>query len=277
MAKNIVTQTTEFKDRLGAMKAPLAKVIQHSSLDPVTVLQDLYLAYHFNPKLSDCSDASLLSCVRIICDLGLRIGNGPTADVWLIPYGRDCQVNIGSAAYCKMAITNGFLAEYESQAVYLGDEYRRAPGITGQVNHVRGSDPGDDDTHITDVYCEFVLPDGRVRAFALTRKELVDKHQSRGAADGPWKTDWKEMAFKCIQAYPFHRGWLRYTKHEAPAVRTMEDGMSVVLDETSPEALPPADVVLDQTPPVKDFDADGLPRHFSDDEKAIANLSEPPE
>lgn len=154
------------------------------------------------PDLLRCTQDSLLGSIMQAAQLGLEPGvNG---QCWLIPYKRfnkrtnktwwQCQLIIGYRGMAQLAWRSSLVKSIASRAVFEDDFFFFDYGTDDLQHRPCGQLDPDKLTH---VYALVHTTSGGRLWEVLTRAE-VDHVRSRSAArdDGPWKTDYAEMAKK---------------------------------------------------------------------------------
>ncbi len=91
-------------------------------------------AIHQNPGLLNCTPESFFHSVRQSASLGLE-PNGALGLAYLIPYGRECQFQIGYKGLCELARRSGNVKSIYAYAVYPGDEFRYSLGLHRDLQH----------------------------------------------------------------------------------------------------------------------------------------------
>ena len=148
-----------------------------------------------NPKLAQCNQESLLGALMVSAQLGLE--PGVLGQCYLIPYGRECQFQIGYKGMIELLRRSGQLKDIYAYSVYENDEFEMTYGLNRDLKHKpnlqdRGSFIG--------CYCVAVLKDD-ARAFEYMTKEEIEAHGkkfSKTYGNGPWKTDFEAMAHKTV-------------------------------------------------------------------------------
>jgi len=153
------------------------------------------LAFQNNPSLYECSHESLISAIIEAGQLGLEPG-GVMSEAYIIPYGKRAQFQIGYRGIRKLAHRNGWLIEAE--VVREGDTFRYQKGLDPQLVHTPRLDIGD--RPITHVYAIAWPEDGGRPLFEVMSREQVDhiKAKAKASKNGPWQTDYAEMARKTV-------------------------------------------------------------------------------
>ena len=147
------------------------------------------------PKLLDCTPQSLLACVMTCAQLGLEPDQF-LGQAYLVPYGNVCTLIPGYRGYIALARRSGELQTLSAQVVYSNDEFSLQYGVEDTLIHKpalngRGEAIG--------AYCVFKYKDGGY-SFDWMSKEDIEKIRKRSKAsdNGPWVTDWDEMAKKTV-------------------------------------------------------------------------------
>jgi len=141
------------------------------------------------PKLAECTQASLMKCLLDLSAMGLE-PDGRRAH--LIPYGTECTLIIDYKGLVELIRRSGDVISIRSETVCEKDLFEWKNGeITHEVNwrEPRGE--------VQAVYAEAVMKSGERQTATMTRQEVdAIKVRSRAGNNGPWKTDWAEMAKK---------------------------------------------------------------------------------
>lgn len=148
-----------------------------------------------NPKLAQCSQASLLGALMTSSQLGLE--PGVLGQCYLIPYGTECQFQISYKGMIELLRRSGQLKDIYAYSVYSNDEFEMIYGLERDLKHKpKIGDRGE----FTGCYCVAILQDG-ARAFEFMTKDEIEKHGkkfSKTFNNGPWKTDFEAMAHKTV-------------------------------------------------------------------------------
>lgn len=248
------------------------------------------------PKLGQCTTASVAACVLQAAAFGLE-PDGRRAH--LIPRENrkagivECTLIIDYKGLVELAIRNGDLASIHADVVCENDDFEYDLGEIKKhridLRKPRGA--------VYAVYCRIVRKDGASQAVVMSREEVEavrSRSQSRG--DGPWVTDWNEMAKKT--AFRRLTKWLVLSPEIRDAVEHDDDhdvqptqvvasgtGMSRLagLVAATSEPEPPAigehvceacDIIAQcQTPDQvrQTLDAIGRSGQFSAEDRAIIN------
>lgn len=148
-----------------------------------------------NPKLAQCNQESLLGALMVSAQLGLE--PGVLGQCYLIPYGRECQFQIGYKGMIELLRRSGQLKDIYAYSVYENDEFEMTYGLNRDLKHKPNLQ---DKGNFIGCYCVAVLKDD-ARAFEYMTKEEIESHGkkfSKTYGNGPWKTDFEAMAHKTV-------------------------------------------------------------------------------
>ncbi len=172
---------------------------RHMSAD--RLLRIAFTSIMRTPKLLECSKESLLSCVMTCAQLGLEPDQF-LGQAYLVPFKNtkkgimECQLMPGYRGYIALARRTGEVQSVSSQVVYTKDTFNLTYGLEEKLEHIptegdRGEPRG--------AYVVFHYKDGS-RSFDYMSKADIERirKRSKSANDGPWVTDWDEMAKKTV-------------------------------------------------------------------------------
>ena len=148
-----------------------------------------------NPKLAQCNQESLLGALMVSAQLGLE--PGVLGQCYLIPYGRECQFQIGYKGMIELLRRSGQLKDIYAYSVYENDEFEMTYGLNRYLKHKPNLQ---DRGNFIGCYCVAVLKDD-ARAFEYMTKDEIEAHGkkfSKTYGNGPWKTDFEAMAHKTV-------------------------------------------------------------------------------
>ena len=148
-----------------------------------------------NPKLAQCSQESLLGALMVSAQLGLEPGT--LGQCYLIPYGRECQFQIGYKGMIELLRRSGQLKDIYAYSVYENDDFEITYGLDRNLIHKPNlANKG----NFLGCYCVAILKDD-TSAFEYMTKEEIEAHAkkfSKTFGNGPWKTDFEAMAHKTV-------------------------------------------------------------------------------
>lgn len=148
-----------------------------------------------NPKLAQCNQESLLGALMVSAQLGLE--PGVLGQCYLIPYGRECQFQIGYKGMIELLRRSGQLKDIYAYSVYENDEFEMTYGLDRDLKHKPNLQ---NKGNFIGCYCVAVLKDD-ARAFEYMTKEEIEAHGkkfSKTYGNGSWKTDFEAMAHKTV-------------------------------------------------------------------------------
>lgn len=141
------------------------------------------------PKLADCTPASLMKCLLDLSAMGLE-PDGRRAH--LIPYGTEATLIVDYKGLVELIRRSGDVVSIRAETVCEKDEFS---WTNGEVSH--SVNWREDRGEVQAVYAEAVMKSGEKQSAVMTVKEVeAIRARSRSGNNGPWKTDWSEMAKK---------------------------------------------------------------------------------
>ena len=171
---------------------------------PKTIAPDRFVrialtATFRNPKLLNCSQASLLQCLMDLSAMGLE-PDGRRAH--LIPFKDKrsgeiiCTLIVDYKGIAELVRRHGDVASIHCDVVGENDHFEYRFGSHGALDHKpQLNDRGK-------IYCAYSyvrLKDGAEEFDIMGVEEIESvRKRSRSGDDGPWVTDWNEMAKKTV-------------------------------------------------------------------------------
>jgi recombination protein RecT len=188
-------------------------------------------SFSTTPALLDCTPRSLLGAVIQCAQLGLEPGIIGMA--YLVPFHNkkanttEVQFIPGYRGLLALARRSGEISTIQAHCVYAEDAFVYRYGLSEQLDHTPAEKP--ERGPMRCVYAVARLKDGGHQFDVMTKAE-VDTHRdrySRAAKQGPWQTEYPEMAKKTV---------LRRLCKLLPA--SVELQTAVALDERAELQLP---------------------------------------
>lgn len=174
------------------MKPEMARALPRH-MDPERVARIATTVMRRTPKLAQCTPQSFLGALMTCAQLGLE--PGPLGHAYLVPYGTEVTFIAGYRGLVELARRSGQVASVSARVVREGDDFDYAFGLEPSLHHK----PAGSDAEITHVYAVVRLKDGGADFDVMTRGEVeAVRKRSKAAADGPWVTDYAEMAKKTV-------------------------------------------------------------------------------
>jgi len=180
-------------------KANSIQAIMPKHMNPERIASIAIAACQRNPLLLQCNTESVWSCVRDASNLGLEVGMLGAA--YLVPFrnkgqGYDCQLIIGYQGLIDLCRRSGHIESIEAHIIHENDEYDIVFGTESKIEHKPQlfNAPG----KMVAVYAVAKLKGGMIQTEVMTTA-AVDKIKARSKSqNGPWKTDYEEMARKTV-------------------------------------------------------------------------------
>ncbi len=154
------------------------------------------------PKLLECTPQSLLACVMTCAQLGLEPDQF-LGQAYLVPFKDNksgkmiCTLIPGYRGYLALARRTGEIQSVSTQVVYERDHFELTYGIEDSLVHKpyingdRGEPVG--------AFVVFKYKDGGYSFDFMTAADIEKiRKRSKASSEGPWVTDWAEMAKKTV-------------------------------------------------------------------------------
>mgnify|MGYP001583286465 CR=1 FL=1 len=155
------------------------------------------------PKLQDCEPASFFRCMLELSQWGLE-PDGRRAH--LIPFENrkrgviECQLIVDYKGFVELAYRSGFVKAIHADVVREGDLFRYNLGeVVEHVPHFlrRDANKPKEEGEVFAAYCRVQLEGGATKTEVLSKREVDGiRARSRAGNNGPWVTDYCEMAKK---------------------------------------------------------------------------------
>lgn len=180
---------------INVYKGQIAKALP-SVLTPERFSRMALTALTKTPKLADCDPKSFIGAMLTAAQLGLE-PNTPLGQAYLIPYGNECQFQIGYKGLIDLAYRSGQIKCIMAEIVYENDEFRFEYGLNPELKHKPAvSNRGEKKW----VYALYKLNSGGF-SFKVASIDDVIAHgrkYSKTYNNGPWQTNFEEMAKKTV-------------------------------------------------------------------------------
>lgn len=192
------------ESRKPAMQAVLPRHLTAERLIKIAMV-----AVSKTPRLMECAPETVLQSVMTAAQLGLDCG-GALGQAYLVPFKRntkdengrwqsryECQLILGYRGMIDLARRSGQISSIEARVVWENDTFELEYGIETSMKHkpVLDGDPGD----LRLVYAVAHLKDGGTQIEIMTRAQIdAVRRRSKAGDDGPWVTDYPEMARKTV-------------------------------------------------------------------------------
>lgn len=206
---------------LEAHKADMARVLPpHLTVE--RFFYQLRMAIAKNPKLGECSPASVLESVRMAADLGLDC-SGALGSAWLVPYKTTCQLIVGYRGMIDLACRSGFVKSANGWCIRERDQFE--PPLAGRLPKHRPFFPRPSDEHqdpgaIIGAWARMKLNAlGDSEECEVMTLRQLDAIKARSASvrmgkkDSPWYTDEDQMYVKTVLRRLLKKAPLSPIKH----------------------------------------------------------------
>lgn len=208
--------TTELRttpqERMSALKAALEKALPNIKsvaarhLTPERLVKVVLGAASRQPLILDCTPVSVVKSVLQAAELGLEPGSS-LGEFYLVPFRnsktgqREAQGIPGYRGLIALARRTGEISNLYAEAVYKGDEFECELGLEPKLVHKPDYDNEnrEDPKNLTFVYAVARFKDGSYQFVVMSRKQVeAIRRRSKAGSDGPWVTDFEEMAKKTV-------------------------------------------------------------------------------
>jgi recombination protein RecT len=194
------------------------------------------------PKLLTCSIDSLMAAVMQSAQLGLE--PGLLGHCYIIPYGKEAQFIIGYKGMIDLARRSGNIQSIAAHEVYQNDFLHLEYGLNEDLKHIpwyiredqESTEPGD----FRGAYVVAKFKDGGHQIHYMSKRE-IDEHRKRSKSgnNGPWVTDYVEMAKKTVVRSAWK--WLPISVEIAQQVQASDETVKVDIAEDMSD-VPTVDV-----------------------------------
>ena len=194
-------QPQTIKDYINAMSGEIAKALPQV-MTPERFTRIALSAVSNTPKLGSCTPQSFLGAMMNAAQLGLE-PNTPLGQAYLIPFENrkkgitECQFQIGYKGLIDLAYRSGEVKMIDAQTVYENDEFEYELGMDPVLKHKPARTNRGNPIYF---YATFKLTNGG-QGFQVMSIEDVQEHAkkySKTYNNGPWQTNFEEMAKKTV-------------------------------------------------------------------------------
>ena len=233
-------------------------------------------AFRQNAKLQQCSAGSILGAMMTCAQLDLE-PNTPSGLAYLIPYGRECQFQVGYRGLLQLMYRSGAVASFNADVVYRQEieaglfTYTSGihPNIEHRIDLLDGSARTGNPQDIVAAYACAVLKSGEPVIRLVTRKD-IDQARAQGGKNSPaWRDHFAAMAIKT--AIKRLSQWLPQTKMDEAFAA--EDRYAV--QQEAPAEVPQAGLSLEAMNAMMQASAAESPQDAPAVEQAPAPQPEP--
>ncbi len=195
---------------------PQMAVALPSTMNPERVARIALTELRTNPKLAEAAQsnpASFMGAMLKASALGMEVGNG-LGHAYLLPFDKrskqggqwvtvatETQLIIGYRGMIELARRSGQIESLYAVEVYNGEKFTVSMGLTQDIIHERDFSGMVDmrPENVIAVYAVAKLKGGMVQFDVMTRVQVeAIRSRSKSKDNGPWVTDWVEMAKKTV-------------------------------------------------------------------------------
>lgn len=198
-AANLAPERKTMQQYIERMKGEIAKALP-SVLTPERFTRIVLSALSTNPKLAETTPQSFLGAMMTAAQLGME-PNTPLGQAYLIPFKNhgvlETQFQLGYKGLIDLAYRSGQVSSIQAQTVYANDTFEFSFGLDPTLKHVPAKEDRGDPAWF---YAVFKTKDGGF-GFEVMSVEDVRAHvkrYSKAYGNGPWQTNFEEMAKKTV-------------------------------------------------------------------------------
>lgn len=225
---------------INKMQGEIAKALP-SVITPERFTRIVMSALSTNRKLAECTPESFLGAMMTAAQLGVE-PNTPLGQAYLLPYKNfkagtmECQFQLGYKGLIDLAYRSGEVSTIQAQVVYENDKFDYQFGLDPKLDHVPcGGDRGKP----VFVYAIFRTKDGGFGFEVMSMDDVRNhaKKYSKSFSNGPWQTNFEEMAKKTVlkrvlKYAPLKSDFVRGLSQDETIKTEISDDMSIVVDTT---------------------------------------------
>lgn len=189
------TKAQTLQNYIVSMKSGISAALP-SVMTPERFTRIALSAVSGNPKLQQCDPASFVAAMMNAAQLGLE-PNTPLGQAYLIPYGNQCQFQIGYKGLIDLAWRSGEIADIQAETVYENDTWEYELGLNPKLRHVPADYNRGDPVRY---YAVIRTKDGGTISAVMSIEDVRahGKKFSKSYNNGPWQTSFDEMAKKTV-------------------------------------------------------------------------------
>lgn len=230
------------QDYIKKMQGEIAKALP-SVLTPERFTRITLSALSTNAKLAQTTPKSFLGAMMTSAQLGME-PNTPLGQAYLIPYKNhgvlECQFQLGYKGLIDLAYRSGQVSTIQAQTVYANDEFEYELGLEPKLRHIPAKTNRGEPVFF---YAVFRTKDGGYgyEVMSIDDVRTHAKKYSRAYGNGPWQTNFEEMAKKTVlkkalKYAPLKTEFVRGLSADETIKSDISEDMFSVPDETVIEA-----------------------------------------
>lgn len=189
------TMQQYIKQMEGEIRKALPSVLTPERFTRITLS-----ALSSNPRLQECTPQSFLGAMMTAAQLGVE-PNTPLGQAYLIPFKNhgvmETQFQLGYKGMIDLAYRSGEISTIQAHVVYANDRFSYSFGLNPTLEHIPATADRGEPTH---VYAVFRTKDGGFGYDVMSMDDVRQhaKKYSKSYGNGPWQTNFEEMAKKTV-------------------------------------------------------------------------------
>ena len=197
MASELAARAATWRDFLNRpdIQQQIAAAIR-TDISPKTVVRITLSNMLRNPKLQDCTQASVVQAVLTACALGLE-PDGVSGQAYLVPYNDVCTLIPGYRGLIQLAYRSGEVLSIQALNVYANEKFERHVGSIPPVTHAPKA-PEMRGEYVGSYAVATIKGGGCVCEFMFKTEIEAIRQRSKAKDAGPWVTDTDEMRRKTV-------------------------------------------------------------------------------
>lgn len=232
------TKKKTMQDYIKLMEGEIKKALP-SVITPERFTRIVLSAISTNPKLAECTPQSFLGAMMTSAQLGMEV-NTPLGQAYIIPFRNkgvlEAQFQIGYKGFIDLAYRSGEVSIIQAHVVYENDVFEYELGLDPKLKHIPAtSNRGNPIAY----YAMFKTKDDGY-GFEVMSTEDIEAHArrySKSFNNGPWQTNFEEMAKKTVikralKYAPLKSDFVRAVAQDETVKTQLDADMYSVSDET---------------------------------------------
>lgn len=226
------------QDYIKIMEPEIKKALP-SVITPERFTRMVLSALSVNPTLASCTPKSFLGAMMTAAQLGVE-PNSALGQAWLIPYRNhgvlECQFQLGTKGLVDLAYRSGEVSIVDAHEVRENDEFEYEFGLDPKLHHKPARQ---DRGRSIAYYGMFRTKNGGYGFHVMSYDDVLEhaKKYSKSFVNGPWQTNFDEMAKKTVlkkalKYSPLRSDFVRQLSSDETIKSNISDDMYSVPDET---------------------------------------------
>ena len=232
-----ISPAQQFRTMLNNAAPKLQSVLPHS-ITPARFIEVAITTITKSPRLLQCDALTVVRACIEASQLGLMI-DGVLGHAYIVPYKQAAQLQVGYRGLTFMAMRTGEIKEIYADVVREGDTFEYEYGLEKYLRHK----PADGEGKITHAYSYAQFLNGGSVFTVMNRKQIdAIRARSKSGDNGPWVTDYDQMAKKtvmrnlCVRFLPLSTEQGQKLVQAAVKDERVEFGVDAEIIDMPPEA-----------------------------------------